>query len=115
MKKEIFNFEGREYDVLFDKGMIYLYVVIDKLSGVRVSGIIPAANDFVAVVGFKDFVDKNKEKNDLNVYELKYIGCLDDENSRIVDVESHVVSDSRDNLDKFITECKDFILANQED
>lgn len=115
MKKEIFEFEGRTYDILFEKRSIYLYVVIDKLSGVRVSEVIPAANDFVAIIGFNDFVAKKKEKNDINVYELKYIGCLDDEDIKIIDQEAHVVADSRDNLEKFINECKAFILANEED
>lgn len=112
--KETFNFEGRLYDVSFDKRYIYLYVVIDKLSGARMSQIIPAANDLIAIAGFKDFLNQQKDKNDINVYELKYIGILDDEEVKICDGNAHIVFDSRDNIDEFIEQCTNYLLAVEE-
>lgn len=109
-----FIFEGTEVDVCFDKSIINLYVVIDKLSGVRVSGFIPAANDFIAIVGFKDFGMKNKEKGDVNVYELIRIGSYSEDNNKFLDFEKYKLVDSRADLDKLVEECKNYILANEE-
>lgn len=115
MKKETFNFEGRLYDVSFDKQFVYLYVVVDKLSSARISQIIPAANDLIAIAGFKQFLESRKNENDINVYELKYIGILDDDKVEICECDSHVVFDSRDDIDGFMNECKNYLLTVEEE
>ena len=52
-----------------------LYVVYDKTTGKDISGIIPAANDLVAVGSFVEFIEKQKDKiQPYSEYVLKLIG-----------------------------------------
>ena len=116
MSKEImdFNFEGKLYDVSYVDNYVYLYAVKDLLSGVMVSQLIPSANDFVAVLGFKDFCKKRQDENDFNVYKLIRVGCLNTEKIEFVDVEKFDLFDSRDDLDKFLNEAKDYIISQED-
>lgn len=109
----LFNFEGKTYDVAYDDNYLQLYVVKDKLSGCLVSGIIPAANDFVAIIGFKNFCDKKAEEKDLNVYQLIRIGGFDQKDVKLSDGDKEHLFDSRDDLQKFIDEAKAFLLAQE--
>lgn len=110
----LFNFEGNTYDLNFIDSEIQLYVVKDLVSGVMVSSLIPAANDFVAVTGFKNFCDKRTEENDCNVYQLIRVGCLDTQVICIKDNEKEVLFDSRDDLNKFLEEAKNYLVAQEE-
>lgn len=110
----LFNFEGRTFDLNFIDSEIQLYVVKDMVSGIMVSSLIPAANDFIAIQGFKNFCDKRKEENDLNVYQLIRIGCLDTQVICIKDNEREVLFDSRKDLNKFLEEAQNYLVAQEE-
>lgn len=116
MSKEImdFNYEGKMYDVSYVDNYVYIYVVKDRLSGMMVSQLIPSANDFVATIGFKNFCDQKKKENDLNVYRLTRVACLNTETIEFVDTEKVDIFDSSDDLDKFIDEAKNYILSQED-
>lgn len=116
MSKEImdFNFEGKLYDVSFVDNYVYIYAVKDLLSGVMVSQLIHSANDFIAVTGFKNFCEKRKSENDFNVYKLIRIGCLNVEKIEFVDTEKVDLFDSRDDLEKFLNEAKEYIISQED-
>ena len=116
MSKEImdFNYEGKMYDVSYVDKHVYIYAVKDRLSGLVVSQLIPCANDFIACIGFKDFCEKRKAENDLNVYRLIRIACWNTEKIEFVDTDRVELFDSSDDLQKFIDEAKSYILSQED-
>lgn len=110
----LFNFEGQTYDLNFIDNKVQYYVVKDLLSGIMVSQLIPAANDFVAVMGFKDFCKKRVDENDLNVYQLIRVASFDVNECHFVDIEKENLFKSSDDLEKFLDEARTF-LVSQED
>lgn len=64
-----------------------LYIVVNRVMKVPVTGIIPAQNDIVAMLGFLQFVNAELEKKtitDAKVLKLRFIGTQD-EDGTIVD------------------------------
>lgn len=110
---KLFQFENNTYDLNFIDTEVQLYVVKDLISGVMVSQIISAANDFVAVTGFKNFCDKRKEENDFNVYQLLRVGSFNLQDICIQENEKEVLFDSRNDLDKFLEEAKDYLVSQE--
>ena len=57
-----------------------MYVIIDALSGVRVTDLIPAQSDALAVFGFRQFVDSEVEqhKRDRRSFQLLFVCELDE-------------------------------------
>lgn len=57
-----------------------LYCIKDRLSGVRITDLISAKSDALAVFGFRQFVDTEveKSKRDSRTFMLYYCGDLDD-------------------------------------
>lgn len=57
-----------------------LYCIVDSLSGSRITDLIPAQTDPLAVFGFRQFVDTEveKTKRDPRAYELLFCGELDE-------------------------------------
>lgn len=110
----LFNFEGKTYDFNFVDNEIQLYVVKDLISGVMVSQLIPAANDYVATVGFKDFCKKRSDENDVNIYQLVRVGAFDITECHFLDTEKEVLFKSSDDLEKFLEEARNFLVAQEE-
>lgn len=110
----LFNFEGKTFDLNFVDNEIQLYVVKDLISGVMVSQLIPAANDYIATVGFKDFCEKRSGENDKNIYQLVRVGSFDVNECHFLDIEKEVLFKSSDDLEKFLAEARDFLVAQEE-
>lgn len=55
---------------------IELYVVVDRISKKAFTGIIPAANDLVAVFGFIKWLKSQEDGIDPRSYTLKHIGSF---------------------------------------
>ena len=110
-----FDYNGKSYDLSFYDDSVQLYAVENVMSGVMVSQLIPSANDYVAVTGFRDFVAKRKEEKDVQVYRLVCVGVLNIEKIQIVDIEKTVLMDSRDDIQKFLDDAKTFMLSWNED
>lgn len=111
-----FIWNNKDYDLCFYDDSIQLYGVVNVLSGVMVSQLIPAANDYVAITGFKNFVDSQKEKNDSEIYQLVCLGTLSIEKVEIVDSHKLELISSRDDLEDFINKARDFMISfNDED
>lgn len=118
MKEELFNYNDNTYDVGFDNSAkVSMYVVRDKLSGMVISEIIKCKNDLVAMMGFKEFVDKKQnDEKDFSVYSLQFIGILDEEKAVIEAAESsQEIADSRDDLADIIDKAKIFVLSQIEE
>lgn len=106
-----FVFNEKSYDLCFYDDSVQLYVVANKLSGMLVSQIIPAANDYVAMMGFSDFLAKRKTENDTQIYELIRIGIFDIQKIKMIDGEKDVLIDSRDDVAKWIEEANNFMIS----
>lgn len=106
-----FDYNGVSYDLCFYDESVQLYAVQNKLSGVMVSQLIPAANDYVAITGFKNFVDKQKSENDLEVYSLIRIGTLNIQKIEIQDVERIEIIDSRADIEKWLNDAQTFMFS----
>lgn len=111
----LFNFEGQTYDLNFIDNEIQYYTVKDLISGVMVSQLIPAANDYVATLGFKDFCKKRSEENDANIYQLIRVASFDVNECRFIETEKEVLFKSTDDLEKFLSEARDFLAAQEEE
>lgn len=110
----LFNFEGKTYDLNFIDNEIRIYVVKDLISGVMVSQLIPGANDYVAVLGFKQFCEGREKENDANIYQLVRVGSFDVNECHLIDMEKENLFKSTDNLVKFLEEARDFLAAQEE-
>ena len=106
-----FVYNEKDYDLCFYDESVTLYVVANKLSGIMVSQVIPAANDYVAITGFSDFLAQRKTENDTQIYELVRIGSLDIQKQKIIECERIVLIDSRDDVSKWLEEAKDFMIS----
>ena len=106
-----FDYNGKEYDLCFYDDSVQLYAVENVMSGIMVSQLIPAANDYVAALGFSDFLAKRKTENDSQVYQLICVGILNIEKIKIVDSKRSVLFDSRDDLSKWLEDAKNFMLS----
>lgn len=106
-----FEFNKKSYDLCFYDDSVQLYAVANKLSGVMVSQVIPAANDYVAMMGFSDFIAQRKTEKDTQIYELIRIGVLDIQKIRISDMERDVLISSRDDVAKWIEEANNFMIS----
>lgn len=110
-----FDYNGKSYDLNFYDDSVNLYGVVNKLSGVMVSQLIPAANDYVAITGFCDFLAKQKEKNDNEIYDLYRLGILNLDKVQISDNEKTILLDSRDDVAKWLEDSKMFMLSWSEE
>lgn len=117
MSKEVplFVYKDKQYDLCFYDDMINLYAVKNLLSGVMVSSLIPAANDFIAAKGFQLFLTKQKESGDNEVYQLIRLGILNTEEIKIIDSERQILLDSRDDVEDFINEATAFLIAKEDE
>ena len=106
-----FDFEGVSYDFNFYDDSVNLYAVKNALSGIMVSQLIPAANDYVALTGFSDFMAKRASEGDKEIYQLLCLGTLNIERPEIVDTERQIIFDSRNDLSKFLESAKTFMLS----
>lgn len=59
-----------------------IFVIVDKVSGLCVSGLIPCLNEGVAMNGFRNYLEE-EEKKGLNkaMYELYRVGIFNDDGS----------------------------------
>lgn len=111
-----FDYNGISYDLNFYDDSVNLYAVQNVMSGMMISQLIPAANDYVALTGFKNFLDKQKEQNDNEVYQLICVGTLNIQKIKIVDDIRQIIFDSRNDLEKWLEDAKTFMLSlNEED
>lgn len=108
-----FEFSGKSYDLSFYDDMIDLYAVENYLSGVMVSSLIPAANDYVAALGFQEFIEKNKD--DKQIYCLYRLGTLNNSRIEITDSYKEFLFDSRENIQDFIKEAQNFMISFNEE
>ena len=111
----LFNFEGKIYDLNFVDNEVQYYVVKDLISGVMVSQLIPAANDYVATLGFKDFCKKRSDEKDCNIYQLIRVASFDVNECVFIEIEKKVLFRSTDDLEKFLSEARDFLAAQEEE
>ena len=110
-----FRYGDKSYDLSFNDDFTGIYCVKDKISGVLVSQLIMAANDYVAVQGFKNFVDKRSEEHDGNVYQLIKVGdfCLD--GVFIAENKKLCLFNSSDDLQSFLDSARSFLVSIEED
>lgn len=106
-----FDYDGKEYDLCFYDDTVQLYAVQNRMSGLMVSQLIPAANDYVAAEGFKNFIEAQKEKKDTQVYALFCVGTLSIEKIQIIDSTKTLLFDSRDDMNKWLEDAKTFMLS----
>lgn len=106
-----FDYNGVSYDLCFYDDSVQLYAVQNKFSGVMVSQLIPAANDYVAITGFKNFLDKQRSENDAEVYSLIRFGTFNVQKIEIQDVERIEIIDSRADIDKWLKDAQNFMLS----
>ena len=107
-----FDYNGKTYDLCFYDDSVQLYAVTNKLSGIMVSQLIPAANDYIAITGFKNFLDKQEDNE---IYELSCLGTLNIEQVRIVDTEKSILINSKDDVSKWLEDAKNFMLSWNEE
>lgn len=105
-----FDYNGVSYDLDFYDDLVDLYAVQNALSGMMVSQLIPAANDYIAITGFRNFINDQKEK-DNEVYQLIRVGILNIQEIKIVDDDRKVIIDSRNDLNKWLEDAKTFMLS----
>ena len=110
----LFNFEGKTYDLNFIDNEVQYYCVKDLISGVMVSQLIPAANDYVATLGFKDFCKKRIEENDVNIYQLIRVASFDINKCQFIETEKDFLFKSNDDLEKFLAEARNFLASQEE-
>lgn len=106
-----FDYEGVSYDLNFYDDTVNLYAVQNVMSGIMISQLIPSANDYVAITGFKNFLEKQKEQNDNEVYQLVCLGTLNIQKIKIVDDTKQIIFDSRNDVNKWLEDAKTFMLS----
>lgn len=106
-----FVYNEKDYDLCFYDESVALYVVANKLSGIMVSQVIPAANDYVAMTGFSDFLAERETENDTQIYELIRIGSLDIQKQQIIECERVMLIDSREDVSNWLEEAKNFMIS----
>lgn len=74
-------YSGQEILTLFDNNVMFFYIVVDKVSNMIVSEMIPARNDFIALQSFCDFKKKKESEKDGNNYQLQRVGFMDLQNN----------------------------------
>ena len=105
-----FDFNGKSFDLCFYDESIQLYAVQNKFSGMMVSQLIPAANDYVAALGFSDFLTTQKSKNDNEIYVLIRVGTLNIQDIYIADTERVELLEN-DEVQQFLQDVKTFMLS----
>lgn len=105
-----FDYNGKSFDLCFYDETIQLYAVQNKFSGMMVSQLIPAANDYVAALGFADFIAKQSEKGDKEIYTLIRVATLNIQEISIQDTERLELLEN-DDVEKFLEEAKLFMIS----
>lgn len=107
-------YSGQEYFTIFDNNVMFIYIVVDKVSGMIVSEFIPSRNDFIALQSFCDFKKKKSEEKDGNNYRLQRVGFMDLSNNVFwiaVDDNNYTLSLQQDLADfKDCDDIKDYVL-----
>lgn len=111
----LFRFGDKEYNLNFNDEITSVYCVKDKISGVMVSQLIMASNDYVAIQGFKNFVDARIKENDGNVYQLIKVGEFSLQECCLFDSTKFCLINSNDELDKFLEDARSYLISYEED
>ena len=106
-----FDYNGVSYDLNFYDDTVKLYAVKNVYSGMLVSQIIPAANDFIAMQGFANMLSKQKTEGSQEIFQLLCLGTFNHIKIDIVDTEHQIVFDSRNDIAKWMEDAKTFMLS----
>lgn len=91
-----------DLDIEFSNVDYNLYIVFDNTTNADVSGIIPGANDLVAIGSFVEFMDSQKDKiKPYSEYILRFIGRYDSMNHKLNNGETIDIISSKENVKEY--------------